>query len=71
MVGEPFADFLNISVPLDSAGGLREDLLTLLDQVGSFEESPLRPGTFRHLHICTRSGKVSVESLGAVRFSSR
>lgn len=71
MVGEPFADFLNISVPLDSAGGLREDLLTLLDQVGSFEESSLQPGTFRHLQMCTRSGKVSVESLGAVRFSRR
>ena len=30
MVGEPFADFLNVSVPLDSAGGLRDSILSIL-----------------------------------------
>ena len=71
MVGDPFADYLNVSVPLDSAGGLRDDLLSLLAEVGSFEESSLQPGIFRHLQPCVRSGKIATESLGSVRFSRR
>ena len=69
MVGEPFADYLNISVPIDSAGGLRDSLLTVLYEVGSFDET--QPGIFRQLSLAVRSGKIVTESLGSVRFSRR
>lgn len=69
MVGEPFADYLNISVPIDSAGGLRDSLLTVLYEVGSFDET--QPGIFRQLSLVVRSGKIVTESLGSVRFSRR
>ena len=69
MVGEPFADYLNFSVPLDSAGGLLDGVLGILYEIGSFEET--QDGVFRHLHPCIRSGKVVVESLGSVRVSRR
>ena len=68
MVGEPFADYLNFSVPLDSAGGLLDGVLGILYEIGSFEET--QDGVFRHLHPCIRSGKVVVESLGSVRLAA-
>ena len=69
MVGEPFADYLNISVPLDSAGGLRDSLLTVLYEVGTFDET--QPGVFKQISFAVRSGKIVTESLGSVRFSRR
>ena len=56
MVGEPFADYLNFSVPLDSAGGLLDGVLGILYEIGSFEET--QDGVFvTSIRVSDREGR--------------
>lgn len=69
MVGKPFADYLNVSVPLDSSDGLRESLLGVLDQLQNFSE--VAPGLFKFFNIRLENGKVTLCPFGTVKFGRR
>lgn len=69
MVGRPFADYLNVSVPLDSSDGLRDAILGVLDQLGNFNE--IAPGLFQFYIVGVKKGVVVPIPLGTVKFGRR
>lgn len=69
MVGKPFADYLNISVPLDSSDELRDSLLGVLDGLQNFQE--VTPGLFKFFVIELENGKVVLRPFGSVKFGRR
>lgn len=68
MVGRPFCDYLNVSVPVDQAESLREAVLPCLQSAGQFQEEQ---GLFRFFELGTRNGKIVPIPLGTVKFGRR
>lgn len=69
MVGKPFADYLNVSVPLDSSDGLRDAVLGVLDRLGNFSE--ILPGLFQFYEIGVRKGQIVPIPLGTIKMGRR
>lgn len=69
MAGRPFADYLNISVPQESAEGLRDAVLPVLDALCSFQE--VQPGLFQLYQVGVVKGEVVPVKLGTVKFGRR
>ncbi len=55
MVGEPFADFLNVTTPRDNEEAVRAAVVPLLEAAGSFVEES--PGRFRFFDVRISDGK--------------
>lgn len=69
MVGRPFADFLNVSVPVDGSDGLREALVSVFDALGQFDE--VQPGLFQFYEIGIKKGLVVPVPCGSVKIGRR
>lgn len=69
MVGEPFADYLNVTTPRDNEEALREALLPLLESAGSFEET--LPGLFQFYDVGIEKGKMVAIKDGTVALKRR
>lgn len=69
MVGRPFADYLNVSVPVEESENLRGSLVSILDTLGNFIES--MPGLFQFCEIGVKKGQVVPIPRGTVKISRR
>lgn len=69
MVGRPFADYLNVSTPVDIADELREAVIPVLEGAGSFQE--VAPGLIQFYDIGVRKGQVVPVPAGTVKFGRR
>lgn len=69
MVGRPFTDYLNVSVPLESSDGLREAVLSVLEATGQFQET--LPGLFQFYELGVRKGLLTPVPLGTVKIGHR
>lgn len=69
IVGRPFADFLNVSVPVEHADALREAVVGTLDALGNFQESS--PGYFEFFSIGVKKGSFVAIPCGSVKFGRR
>ena len=70
MVGEPFADYLNISVPIDSAGAYATTFFPFSPKSALLREFSTAWHFSPSSAVCA-FGKIATESLGSVRFSRR
>lgn len=68
MVGRPFADYLNISVPFERSDELREAVLPCLHALGDFQEVP---GLFQFYVLGTKKGQPAAIPAGTVKFGRR
>lgn len=68
MAGRPFCDYLNVSVPLDQAEGLREVVLPALHSSGQFVESD---DVFQFFTLGVRKGQLVPVPSGTVKFGRR
>ena len=71
MFGRPFADYLNVSVPIEESEGVRDAILSVLDCLGNFEESKVTPGLFQFYKIGVRKGVVGLQPLGTLKMGRR
>lgn len=69
MVGRPFADYLNVSVPVEIADEVRSSALSVVDALGNFDETV--PGLFQFYEIGVRKGNVVPVPLGTLKFGRR
>lgn len=69
MVGRPFADYLNVSVPVEIADEVRSSVLSVVDALGNFDETV--PGLFQFYEIGVRKGNVVPVPLGTLKFGRR
>lgn len=69
MVGRPFADYLNVSVPSEDSLGLRDAVLPVLDSLGQFQEA--MPGLFQFFTLGVKKGVLAPVALGTVKMGHR
>lgn len=69
MVGRPFTDYLNVTLPWDHADELRASLVPLLEALGAFEES--QPGEFRFYDVRIDKGKLVPVPDGVLKLKRR
>jgi hypothetical protein len=69
MLGEPFADYLNVTTPYDNADAVRESLLPLLETLGAFEET--QPGEFTFYELVMAKGKLTPITDGVFKLRRR
>lgn len=69
MVGRPFADYLNVSVPVEISDEVRSSVLSVVDVLGNFEETI--PGLFQFYEIGVKKGHVVPLPLGTLKFGRR
>lgn len=69
MVGRPFTDYLNVSVPLESSDGLRDAVLSVLEATGQFQET--LPGLFQFYELGIKKGFLAPIPLGTVKLGHR
>lgn len=69
MVGEPFADYLNVTVPYGHAEAVREGLLPLLETLGAFDEA--QPGEFGFYEVGVVKGKITAIPDGVLKLRKR
>lgn len=69
MVGRPFADYLNVSVPVEISEEVRSSVLSVVDSLGNFDETV--PGLFQFYEIGVRKGNVVPVPLGTLKFGRR
>lgn len=66
----PFCDYLNVTVPFEHAGAVRESLLPFIDSLGSFEE--VDDGLFQFLELRAGSrGRLDVQKAGVLKMKRR
>jgi hypothetical protein len=70
MVGRPFCDYLNISVPVEHTEALRDLVLPVLRSAGQFAESDTGD-VFQFFTVGVRKGNVVVVPSGTVKFGRR
>lgn len=68
MVGRPFCDYLNVSVPVEQAEALREAVLPALHSSAQFQECE---NVLQFFTIGVRKGQVSAIPSGTVKFGRR
>jgi len=68
MVGRPFCDYLNVSVPVEHSDSLREAVLPALHSSGQFQESG---DVLMFYTLGTRKGQVVLVPSGTVKFGRR
>jgi hypothetical protein len=69
MVGRPFADYLNVSVPVEFESDVRSSVLSVVDALGNFDESA--PGLLVFYRIGAVKGQVVPIRLGTLKFGRR
>ncbi len=69
MLGEPFADYLNVTTPYGHAEAVREALLPLLESLGTFEEA--QPGEFSFFEVGLVKGKFVALPDGVLKLRKR
>lgn len=70
MVGRPFCDYLNVSVPLEHVEALRDSVLPVLQSAGQFAESE-SGDIFQFYVIGKRKGELCPVPSGTVKFGRR
>ena len=68
MVGRPFCDYLNVSVPVEHSESLREAVLPALHSSGQFQETG---DVLAFYTVAVRKGKVVLDPSGTVKFGRR
>lgn len=68
MVGRPFCDYLNVSVPAEHGEALREVVLPVLQSLAQFQESD---GVLMFFTMGTRKGNIVAIPSGTVKFGRR
>ena len=66
MVGRPFTDYLNVSVPVEFEGDVRSSILSVIDILGNSEE--VSDGLFSFGEIAVKNGKIVVEHVARSRW---
>lgn len=69
MLGEPFADYLNVTTPYGNAEAVREALLPLLETLGAFDEP--QPGEFTFYEFALDRGKIKQITDGVLKLRRR
>lgn len=69
MVGRPFTDYLNVSVPVEFEDDVRSSVLSVIDILGNSEE--VSDGLFSFGEIAVKNGKIVVERIGTVKMGRR
>lgn len=68
MVGRPFCDYLNVSVPVEHSDSLRESVMPALHSSGQFQESG---DILQFFSLATRKGEIVAVPSGTVKFGRR